>query len=121
MDYILYINIIVSLSILNVWLIRFNNQTPYRGGDSNSLKEEFHVYGLPTWFMYFIGTIKVILAILLIVGIWEQQINIYVVCSMILLMLGALAMHIKVNDPIKKSLPAFSILLLLMFILLNNV
>lgn len=121
MDYILYINIIVSLSILNVWLIRFNNQTPYRGGNSTSLKEEFHVYGLPSWFMYLIGTIKVILAILLIVGIWERQINIYVVCSMILLMLGALAMHFKVNDPIKKSLPAFSILLLLMFILINNV
>ena len=75
MDYIVLINVIVSLSILNVWLLRFNNQTPYRGGDSNTLKEEFHVYGLPTWFMYLIGITKVILAILLIVGIWKQQIK----------------------------------------------
>ena len=48
------------------------------------------------------------------------EINIYVVSAMILLMLGALLMHIKVNDPIKKSLPAFSILLLLLFILFNH-
>ena len=71
--------------------------------------------------MYIIGTTKVILAILLIVGIWERQINFYVVSAMILLMLGALSMHFKVNDPIKKSLPAFSILLLLIFILLNHI
>ena len=121
MDYIVFINVLVSISILNVWLLRFNNQTPYRGGDSNNLKEEFHVYGLPTWFMYLIGTTKVILAILLIVGIWKQHINIYVVSSMIILMLGALVMHYKVNDPIKKSFPAFTILLLLVFILINNV
>ena len=121
MDYIVLINVIVSLSILNVWLLRFNNQTPYRGGDSKTLKEEFHVYGLPTQFMYLIGITKVILAILLIVGIWKQQINIYVVSSMIILMLGALVMHYKVSDPIKKSFPAFTILLLLVFILINNV
>tara|TARA_B100001057_G_C22859719_1_gene954010 strand:+ start:1705 stop:2070 length:366 start_codon:yes stop_codon:yes gene_type:complete len=121
MDYIVYINILVSLSILNVWLLRFNNQTPYRGGDSNTLKEEFHVYGLPKWFMYLVGTTKVILAILLIVGIWKKHINIYVVSSMIVLMLGALLMHYKVSDPIKKSLPAFTILLFLVFILINNV
>ena len=120
MDYFVYINLLVSLTILNVWLLRFNNKTPYRGGDANNLKEEFNVYGLPTWFMYVVGTIKVILAILLIVGIWEREINLYVVSAMILLMLGALLMHIKVNDPIKKSLPAFSILLLLIFILFNH-
>ena len=120
MDYFIFINLLVSLTILNVWLLRFNKQTPYRGGDSNNIKEEFNVYGLPAWFMYIIGTTKVILAILLIVGIWERQINFYVVSAMILLMLGALAMHFKVNDPIKKSLPAFSILLLLIFILLNH-
>ena len=73
MDYIVLINVIVSLSILNVWLLRFNNQTPYRGGDSKTL-EEFHFYGLPTQFMYLIGITKVILAILLIVGICKQQI-----------------------------------------------
>ena len=120
MDYFVYINLLVSLTILNVWLLRFNNKTQYRGGDANNLKEEFNVYGLPTWFMYVVGTIKVILAILLIVGIWEREINLYVVSAMILLMLGALLMHIKVNDPIKKSLPAFSILLLLLFILFNH-
>ena len=54
MDYIVLINVIVSLSILNVWLLRFNNQTPYRGGDSNNLKEEFHVYGEKSEKLYLI-------------------------------------------------------------------
>jgi len=114
------INLVIALSILNVWLIRFNKKTPFRGGESNSLKEEFLVYGLPIWFMYFIGFIKISLALLLIVGIWINQINIYVIALMILLMLGALIMHIKVKDPIKKSMPALSILLLLVVIFMNN-
>jgi len=120
MNYILIINVLVSLTILNVWLLRFNKKTPYRGGESNTLKEEFLVYGLPTWFLYLIGSIKVTLAVLLIVGIWFPVINIYVAYSMILLMAGAVLMHLKVKDPVKKSLPAISILLLLLSIIVLN-
>ncbi|MDB2415579.1 DoxX family protein [bacterium] len=114
------INLIIALGILNVWFFRFNKKTPFRGGESNTLKEEFLVYGLPTWFMYVVGFIKVSLAVLLIVGIWVKEINLYVISLMILLMLGALVMHIKVKDPIKKSVPALSILLLLLAIFINN-
>lgn len=121
MDLFVIINLIVALSILNVWLLRFNKKTPFRGGDSNSLKEEFLVYGLPLWFMYFVGFVKVTLAVLLLLGIWLTHINIYTISFMILLMLGALIMHIKVKDPIKKSLPAFSILLLLAFVFINTI
>ena len=120
MNFFLLINILVSLTILNVWLLRFNKKTPYRGGESKTLKEEFSVYGLPTWFMYLIGSIKVTLAVLLVVGIWFPKINQYVIYSMILLMVGAVLMHIKVKDPVKKSLPALSILLLLLSIIMLN-
>ena len=44
--YTIIINLIISVSILNVWLIRFNKATTYRGGDANSMKEEFAAYGL---------------------------------------------------------------------------
>ena len=50
--------VIVALGLLNVWLIRFNKQTEYRGGAANSMKEEFKTYGLPEWFCYAMGGLK---------------------------------------------------------------
>ena len=67
------INAIIALTLLNVWPFRFNKKTLYRGGDANSMTEEFSVYGLPLWFMYFIGLLKIILASLLIIGIWVYE------------------------------------------------
>ena len=111
------INLTIALTLLNVWLLRFNKKTLYRGGDANSMKEEFSVYGLPLWFMYFIGFSKVILAILLIIGIWLYQLNFYCYITLSILMIGAIIMHLKVKDPIIKSLPAASVLTLLIVLL----
>ena len=97
------INLIIALTLLNVWIFRFNKKTIYRGGDANSMKEEFTVYGLPLWFMYFIGFSKIMLAFLLIIGIWIYQLNFYSYIILTILMIGAIIMHFKVNDPIIKS------------------
>ena len=113
------LNLIIAITLLNVWLIRFNKQTIFRGGDSNSMAEEFSTYGLPKWFMYAIGFMKVIIAILLIVGIWITALNLYCYISLCVLMLGAIIMHLKVKDEIIKSVPAFSILTLLLVLLGN--
>ena len=122
LEYInLIINLIIAFGILNVWIIRFNKKTPYRGGNAENLKEEFKVYGLPEWFLYSVGFLKIFLAILLILGIWQNQLNIYSAIIMSILMIGAILMHFKVNDPLKKSLPAFSILILLITIIFNNI
>ncbi|NNL48365.1 MAG: DoxX family protein, partial [Acidimicrobiia bacterium] len=40
-----------GLWILNVWLLRFNKETEYRGGSATNMREEFDEYGLPAWFM----------------------------------------------------------------------
>tara|TARA_B100000287_G_C20086867_1_gene564729 strand:+ start:23 stop:388 length:366 start_codon:yes stop_codon:yes gene_type:complete len=111
------VNLIVALTLLNVWLIRFNKKTKFRGGDSNSMKEEFNVYGLPLWFMYFVGISKIILALLLIIGIWIYQLNFYSYIILSVLMIGAIVMHFKVKDPIIKSVPAISVLTLLLVLL----
>tara|TARA_B000000475_G_C15786210_1_gene361561 strand:+ start:257 stop:622 length:366 start_codon:yes stop_codon:yes gene_type:complete len=111
------INLIIALTLLNVWLLRFNKKTIYRGGDANSMKEEFSVYGLPLWFMYFIGFSKIILASLLIIGIWIYQINFYSYIILSILMIGAILMHFKVKDPIIKTVPAISVLTLLLALL----
>jgi len=114
------LNLVIAITLLNVWLIRRNKQTMYRGGDANSMAEEFSTYGLPKWLMYVVGSIKIIIAILLIVGIWITSLNIYCYISLAILMLGAIIMHLKVKDKIIKSVPALSILTLLLLLIGKN-
>ena len=114
------LNLVIAVTLLNVWIIRFNKQTIYRGGNSNSMAEEFFTYGLPKWFMYVIGSMKVIIAILLILGIWIDSLNLYSYITLCILMLGAIIMHVKVKDKIIKSVPAISILTLLLVLLAEN-
>lgn len=106
------LQIIIALGLLNVWLLRFNKSTAYRGGDSSSLKGEFKAYGLPEWFFIFIGISKVGSALALLAGLIFPFLILPASLLVIALMLGALAMHIRVKDPCMKSLPAFAMLLM---------
>ena len=62
--------ILIALGIFNVWVLRFNRSTGYRGGSADSLRGEFAAYGLPSWAMYVVGALKISLAIALVVGLW---------------------------------------------------
>jgi uncharacterized membrane protein YphA (DoxX/SURF4 family) len=103
---------IVGLGLLNVWLVRSRSATDYRGGDAKSLKEEFAAYGLPEWFFSLVGILKIGSAVLLLVGIVYPPVVLPAAAVVVVLMLGALAMHVKVKDPAIKSLPAFLVLLM---------
>lgn len=109
--------IIVGLGILNVWLLRFNKTTPYRGLQARNLKEEFEIYGLPGWFVYVVGVIKVPAAIALLVGIAFPPLVLPGAIVMTALMLGAVVMHFKVQDPAHKFVPAGLVLLLCLTII----
>ena len=76
------------------------------------MPEEFAAYGLPAWFAYVIGVLKVGSAIALIVGIWIPVLVLPAAGLISVLMVGALSMHIKIQDPLKKSLPALGMLAL---------
>ncbi len=121
------IKIITALGIFNVWLLRYNKNTEYRGGNAKSLKEEFKTYGLNSWFMYLIGAIKIGISILFIVScfnIFSKMLDttiFYASVVMSLIMIGAILMHIKVNDPFKKSVPAITMLTLYSIIILNYI
>lgn len=104
--------VIIFLGIINVWFIRFNKSTAYRGGGAGSMKEEFSAYGLSEGMMYAVGFLKVTLAALLLISIWVPVLTIYAAGGMAILMIGAISMHIKVKDAPSRSLPA-SIMLLL--------
>jgi uncharacterized membrane protein YphA (DoxX/SURF4 family) len=109
---VLAIQVIIALGIYNVWLLRFGKETEWRGGTAKNLKEEFEAYGLPSWFMGIVGFLKLLFATLLIAGIWYQPAVRPAALGMAVLMLGAIAMHVKVSDPLKRSLPAFTMLVL---------
>jgi len=99
-----------GLWILNVWILRFNKETDFRGGDAKNMLEEFQTYGISSPFMYLIGGTKVTLAILLIVGVWVESLTRPSAILLGLLMVGAIIMHLRVGDHIKKAAPAISVL-----------
>lgn len=102
--------ILIALGIFNVWLVRPRKATEWRGGTAHNLKEEFAAYGLPGWFMAAVGCLKLLCALLLIVGIWVPVVTQPAAIALALLMLGAVTMHFKVKDPVQRSLPAFAML-----------
>jgi len=102
------LQVVVALGIYNVWLIRPNKMTSDRGKNSQNIKEEFKVYGLPTYAFYVIGFLKISLATIMLAGIWIPGITSFSALGLAILMAGAISMHIKVRDPLKKSLPAIA-------------
>ena len=110
------LQVVVALGLLNVWLVRAQSSTAYRGGSAQSLKEEFAAYGLPDWTFYLVGALKVGSAVLLIIGIWVPELIKPPALIVAALMVGALAMHAKVKDPLTKSVPALLMLLMVVAI-----
>jgi hypothetical protein len=107
MEYIQTIlQVAITLGILNVWLIRRAKPTRYRGGRATTIREEFAVYGLPSWAFYAIGALKILSAIALLFGIWLNALVLPAASVLSVLMFGAITMHIKVADSLIKSLPA---------------
>ena len=108
------LQILIALGLVNVWLVRSGRKTKYRGAGAQNMKEEFAAYGLPSWFMYVIGFLKMVIALVMIIGLFVPQImypfGFLALIVLSVLMLGALSMHIKVRDPFIKMLPALLML-----------
>jgi uncharacterized membrane protein YphA (DoxX/SURF4 family) len=112
--------VLVALGIFNVWIVRFGKATSFRGGDARSLKEEFRVYDLPDWSVWVIGSLKLLCATALVAGIWFPSLTRPASAGLAILMLGAVAMHVKVKDPLQKSLPALGMLALCLLIAIGS-
>ena len=104
------LSVVVGLTVINVWLFRSDKSTSYRGGDANSLMEEFVVYGLGDYFLT-IGIIKVGLAVLLILSLYYKKLRVFSALGIGLMMIVAIYMHFSIGDELIKSMPA-SIMLL---------
>lgn len=110
------VQVVIAFGIINVWILRFKKETDYRGGHALNLIEEFEVYGLPVWFYYLIGFLKVLAAHILLAGIWIPSLVPPTSALIAVLMLGAVAMHLKVKDPLIKILPALAMFVMSGFV-----
>lgn len=106
MDIASILSIAIAVTLLNVWILRINKATPYRGGHAQNMQEEFEVYGLPHWLLPIVGGLKVSLAIALVISLWLPIILRPVALGIAALMFAAVLMHLKVSDEVKKCFPA---------------
>jgi uncharacterized membrane protein YkgB len=97
--------LIVAVSVLIVWVFRFDN-----------IVKEFKNYGLSDLTRSIVGSTKIALATLLIAGIWYPSLVLIPSLLMAFLMLSAQYFHFKVNNPWQKRLPSLIFLLLSLFI-----
>ena len=98
-----------GLWILNVWFNRFNKDTGYRGGDATNMREEFAEYGMSENTMYAVVASKVALAVALLAGLFVPRLTRPAGVGLAAFMAGAIGMHAKVDDPVKRALPAITV------------
>ena len=111
MKYIkIILSLIISLTILNVWLIRFDSNSIYRGGEAKNMIQEFEEYGFNENIVYIVGFLKVSAALVLLLGIYYNKLIFPAALTISLFMIFAVIMHFKVSDELIKFMPS-SILL----------
>lgn len=100
-----FAQIIVAFSIGIVWIFRYEN-----------IVKEFKQYGLSDLVRTLVGSAKIVLATLLIAGIWYPSLVLIPALLMAFLMLSAQYFHFKVKNPWKKHIPSLFLLVLCVFI-----
>ena len=112
-DQLIYIfQIVIALSVLRVWIMNFNKPSRWRGGGAQNMKEEFIAYGLPSWIMYLVGILKVTFSVGLLAGLWFPEVVRFSASGIAVLMFFAILMHAKIKDPLTKSIPAITFMVL---------
>ena len=101
--------IIVSISVIIVWIFRYDN-----------IVIEFKQYKLSDLLRNIVGAAKISLATMLILGIWHKELLIGSSLAMAFLMVCALLAHVKVKNPWPKYVPSFILLVLSLFIAAFN-
>ena len=108
----------IAIVIIAVWILRPKLETNFRAGNAKNIIEEFAVYGLPEWSVYVIGGTKLILAGLLIIGLWYSSIVEFAAIGMGVLMAGAIICHLKTKgDPLIRATPASLMLVMCTLVL----
>lgn len=97
--------IIIAVSIVIVWVFRFDN-----------IVKEFKQYELSDLIRNMVGAVKIALSTLLVTGIWFESPVMIPALIMALLMVAAQAAHFKVKNPWSKHVPSLVLLILSLFV-----
>ena len=95
---------ILIISIFFIWVVRYKN-----------MKEEFKGYNYPYWFRDFTGILMLSFSAMIMKN--KTELIILGCLGLIVQMLGALWTHYMVKNPVKKTIPAFAVLGICLFIL----
>ena len=104
-DFIELLRIITLVSVLFVWVIRYDN-----------IIQEFKQYELPNWLRDFVGIVKIICVVL--INFSTPELSKLGAVGLALLMGAAMFTHLRVKNPLHKMLPSstlFAISLILFF------
>ena len=101
--------LIVTISVLFVWIFRFHN-----------VEKEFKQFGLSVTIRSAVGASKIALATLLLVGLCQPSYVFYSSISMGFFMLSAQYFHFKLKNPLQQRIPSFIFLSLCVFIALQS-
>jgi hypothetical protein len=104
-NYSLIAQVIVALSIVYVWVFRFDN-----------IVKEFKQYGLSDLTRSMVGSAKIALSTLLVAGIWHSDLVLIPALFIAFLMFSAQYFHFKVGNPWIKHIPSLFLLILCLFI-----
>ena len=104
--------IALALGLFNVWVLRYGQATAYRPEGAGDMREEFLRYGLPAWMTTVVGATKLGLAALLLAGLVYAPAAAPAAGVLALLMVAAIAAHLRVRDPLRKSVPALAMLIM---------
>lgn len=110
--------VLIAVVIFNVWVFRRNQATPYRPEGAGTLEEEFRMYGLPDWVRASVGATKLLLASLLLIGLFGIPVARISSGLLALLMLAAVVAHVRVRDPLIKAVPAICMAMMSGFVFL---
>ena len=97
--------LIVAISVLIVWVFRFDN-----------IVKEFKQYDLSDLTRSIVGATKIALSTLLLAGIWYPSLVLIPSFLMAFMMLCAQYFHFKVNNSWQKRMPSLILLILSLFI-----
>ena len=104
-NFLVLSQIIISFSIIIVWVFRHDN-----------IVLEFRQYGLSNLLRNIVGALKISLATILVIGIWYHELLFLSSLVMAFLMLCAQYFHFKAKNNWIKFLPSFSLFILCLII-----
>jgi hypothetical protein len=102
------LRIVIMASVLFVWVVRYEN-----------IVLEFKQYNLPNWLRDLVGILKISFVIML--NSDDSALVLLAASGIIFLMLAALITHLRIKNPVSKMLPAFSLMLMSIAILIGTI